>query len=197
MIRTSAPARSVALAVLLSACGAEGPPPEGSAADEAAPAEAPATDAATAARDTIAVAIRDQNGADVGEAMLEGTPGGVLIRARLHGVPAGTHAFHIHETGACEPPFESAGGHLAAEGEKHGFRSPDGPHVGDLPNVYVAEGDTLRFDAFADGVSLTGPAPALLDGDGAALVVHAGADDYASDPAGDAGARIACGAIAP
>ncbi|MDX1623790.1 MAG: superoxide dismutase family protein [Gemmatimonadota bacterium] len=174
------------------ACGPGEP-----ASEEAAARDTVAEAAPEAAPDTLAVAFLDRDGAEVGDAVVEGTPNGVLIRVRLDGVPPGVHAFHVHETGLCEPPFTSSGGHLAAEGSAHGFRSPGGPHAGDLPNVYVPESGKLRFDAFAGGLSRGGGGGglALLDEDGAALVLHAGADDYATDPAGAAGERIACAVV--
>lgn len=185
-----------------SACGPDEPASEeasdGDTVAEAAPETAPIDEApAGDAPDTLAVVFLDRDGAEVGEAVVEETPNGVLIRARLDGVPPGVHAFHVHETGLCEPPFTSSGGHLAAEGSAHGFRNPGGPHAGDLPNVYVPESGELRFDAFADGLSLGGEGGglAVLDEDGAALVLHAGADDYATDPAGAAGERIACAVV--
>jgi Cu-Zn family superoxide dismutase len=90
--------------------------------------------------------------------------------------------------------FTSAGGHFAPGGTKHGLMAPMGPHAGDLPNAYVAADGTLQLEVLAKGVNLTGD-NALLDADGAAIVVHATADDYMTDPAGNAGGRIACGVL--
>lgn len=127
----------------------------------------------------------------VGSATLTETPQGVLVHATLEGIPAGVHAFHVHETGKCEPPFKSAGGHWNPGTKKHGFSAEGGAHAGDLPNVHVPDSGTLEFEVLAPGAKLA----EMLDADGAALVVHAKADDYATDPAGDAGDRIACGVI--
>ena len=104
-------------------------------------------------------------------------------------------AFHIHETGRCDPPFESAGGHLNPEGKKHGKDNPGGPHAGDLPNLEVPDSGRVKLQLDVKGVSIDGGPGALLDGDGAALVIHDGADDYKTDPAGNAGKRLACGVI--
>jgi superoxide dismutase, Cu-Zn family len=120
---------------------------------------------------------------------------GVVVDARLINMPAGAHAFHIHETGRCDAPdFKSAGGHANPTAKKHGIASPDGMHAGDLPNIHVPENGTLRVEMFAPLIRLDS---SLYDADGSSIVIHAGADDYMTDPAGDAGARIACGVIIP
>lgn len=138
--------------------------------------------------------IEDARGRDVGDASLQQTPHGVLIIATLRGLPSGTHGMHVHERGRCEAPFESAGGHWNPEEKQHGIRSSAGPHAGDLPNVNVASDGTVRIELFARDLSLRGDR-GLLDDDGASIVVHAFADDYASDPAGNSGERIACGVV--
>ncbi len=141
--------------------------------------------------------IRDLEGDVVGRATLTEGEEGVVISAELDGLPAGTHAMHVHAVGACEPPFQSAGGHAHADDRKHGILSPGGMHEGDLPNVHVPESGSLHVEAFVIGATLgdgAGRLP-LLAADGSAIVIHANADDYATDPAGDAGERIACGVI--
>ncbi len=122
--------------------------------------------------------------------------GRALLRVEVRDLPPGAHGFHIHETGKCEAAggFKSAGGHLSG-GAAHGVESDDGMHVGDLPNLYIPESGNLRVEYFLDDVMIeSGPAP-LLDMDGAAVVIHAVADDYTSQPSGAAGARIACGVL--
>ena len=122
---------------------------------------------------------------------------GVRLFAQAEGLPSGIHAFHIHENGQCEgPDFQSAGGHYNPTGNQHGWNNPEGPHAGDLPNVHVAEGGMLAVEYFTDAVSLEdGAEGTLFPEGGTAVVIHEGADDYETDPAGDAGARIACGVI--
>jgi Cu-Zn family superoxide dismutase len=139
--------------------------------------------------------LKDAAGRAVGDVRFTDTPNGLLVHATLSDVAAGTHALHIHTTGRCDAPsFESAGGHFNPTNRQHGFLDAKGPHAGDLPNVHVA-GSPLRVDLFVPDVRLrTGPAM-LLDADGAAVVIHAGADDYRSEPAGDAGRRVACGVV--
>ena len=139
--------------------------------------------------------IRDASGKSLGEAVLVQQDGAVQIDMTLTGLPKGVRAFHIHETGTCEPPFESAGGHFNPTGKEHGKDNPRGAHAGDLPNLDVPQSGRAKVEIMAKGISLDGGTAALLDGDGAALVVHAGADDHRSDPAGNAGKRLACGVI--
>jgi Cu-Zn family superoxide dismutase len=120
---------------------------------------------------------------------------GVFISAQLRNLPEGTHAFHIHAVGRCEPPFESAGGHYNAAQRQHGYLDPNGQHDGDLPNITVRSDGTASAETVAWMVTLRGGNAPLLDGDGSALVVHAGVDDYRTDPTGNAGPRLACGVV--
>ena len=120
---------------------------------------------------------------------------GVHIFAQAEKLPAGAHAFHIHAVGKCEPPFKSAGGHFNPKGAKHGWNSSGGPHAGDLPNVHVQDDGVLAIEYFTAAVTLDDGETGLFDEDGSAIVMHEGADDYQSDPAGAAGPRIACGVI--
>lgn len=145
---------------------------------------------------TASATLKGPEGADLGTVTLTQTPSGVLVRAELRGLPEGAHGFHVHETGSCEAPgFDSAGGHFAGGGGSHGFMVEGGPHAGDMPNITVA-GENLTVEVFNPRVTLQeGGEGYLLDDDGSAIVIHAGADDNASQPSGDAGARIACGVI--
>lgn len=139
--------------------------------------------------------LQDALGKPLGVATLTETPHGVLIHATLNGVPAGTHAFHIHTVGKCEAPFTSAGGHFNPAAKQHGIENPMGMHAGDMPNVQVGAEGNLTFDVLNSGVTLGNGANSLFKEGGTALVLHGGADDYKSDPAGNAGPRIACGVI--
>ena len=154
---------------------------------EKAPAPKPAALPAPSAR----AELKDQKGKAVGEVTLTESPEGILIKGTLKGLPAGDHAFHVHETGKCEAPFKTAGGHLNPGGKKHGALSAEGKHEGDLPNIHVGADGKAQFDTFAEGMKLAD----LMDADGSAVVVHAVGDDYQSDPAGNAGDRIACGVV--
>ncbi|MGD9739136.1 MAG: superoxide dismutase family protein [Bauldia sp.] len=139
--------------------------------------------------------------------MTEG-PNGLLVRAEFQDLAPGTYGLHVHETGACTPDFEAAGGHFNPTDAEHGFLAEGGPHAGDLPNVVVPESGRVTVEFFAPGLSVDpGPPPDaagnrpdpdpgyLFDADGAALVLHAMADDYMTQPAGHAGDRIACGVL--
>jgi Cu-Zn family superoxide dismutase len=141
--------------------------------------------------------IKNTIGDTVGDADLEQTPHGVLLKVNLHGIPLGVHGLHIHEHGRCDPSsFESAGGHFAPNKREHGIFNDTGPHAGDLPNVHVLAGSSTSVEYFVADVTLSpGSTSSLLDADGSALVVHSKADDYRTNPAGAAGDRIACGAI--
>jgi Cu-Zn family superoxide dismutase len=150
---------------------------------------------AAPAEQTAKAELRDANGRSVGSATLTQTPHGVLIAAHFSNVPPGTHAFHIHAVGQCTPPFTSAGPHFNPTNRQHGIQNPEGMHGGDLPNVVIPESGSAQVDVFARDVTLSQGANAILDSDGAALILHAGVDDYKSDPAGNAGDRIACGVV--
>lgn len=145
--------------------------------------------------DTASAEMKDRDGRPVGTITLSATASGVLLTGDLSQLPPGPHGFHIHEIGTCEPPFSSAGGHWNPGGKKHGFHEAAGPHAGDLPNLYVSADGKATVDSFVSGLSLTGTANSVLDANGAALVIHAKADDYKTDPAGDSGDRIVCGVI--
>ena len=137
--------------------------------------------------------LKNPKGESVGEVKLMQTPHGTLLHARFSNLPPGAHAFHVHTVGKCEPPFKSAGGHFNPGGKKHGFLAADGLHAGDMPNIHVPASGSLEIEVLNTLLKLDS---SLFDADGAAIVLHAGPDDYKTDPAGAAGARIACGVIA-
>jgi Cu-Zn family superoxide dismutase len=133
---------------------------------------------------------------EIGTAVLTETPHGVLIEFIVNEIPQGEHGFHIHETGSCETPdFKSAGGHYMPRGKAHGYESADGYHAGDMPNQFVEADGLMRGQVFNPQVTLAEGEATLFDDDGSALMIHADADDYSSQPAGAAGARLACAVI--
>lgn len=116
--------------------------------------------------------------------------GRTLVQIDVSGVPAGVHGVHLHETGDCSAEdYKSAGGHIAGD-HKHGVLVDGGPHPGDMPNMTVGEDGKMQGEVFLDLLDID---TMIKDDDGAAFIIHAGADDYESQPAGDAGSRIACG----
>jgi Cu-Zn family superoxide dismutase len=131
----------------------------------------------------------------IGAATLTGTKEGVLIELEVSGLPAGQWvAFHVHETGECDAAgkHESAGGHFNPTGKKHGYEAADGPHAGDMPNLYVGSDGTVRAEVFNAQIRLGEGEADIL---GRALMIHGGTDDYRSQPAGNAGERYACAVI--
>lgn len=150
------------------------------------------TNVALAASATILGA----DGKPVGRAELQQLPHAVWIRLEVNGLPPGWHGLHIHRVGVCSgPDFRSADVHFDPEGRRHGHAAADGPHAGDLPNLWVAPNGEAKLDVFATHLTLEGGPNAILDGDGAAIVIHAQPDDYRSHPSGESGGRIACGEI--
>jgi Cu-Zn family superoxide dismutase len=133
-------------------------------------------------------------GQSIGTVRAWQTAGGVSFRISASGLPHGLHGVHVHAVGRCDPPdFKTAGAHWNPAGKQHGMNNPGGPHAGDLPNVEAAANGVLNATVTLAGASMT----SLLDADGAALVVHAAADDYKTDPSGNSGARIACAVLQP
>jgi Cu-Zn family superoxide dismutase len=143
--------------------------------------------------------IYDLNGAPIGTAQLSQNANGVVsVEIATLALPAGTHGIHFHQVGKCEggaTAFSTAGGHFNPLGKEHGLENPRGPHAGDAPNIVIPPGGVGRVSFTTDRVSLTPGAASLFDGDGSSIVVHAGADDQVSQPAGNSGGRIACGVI--
>lgn len=136
------------------------------------------------------------DGAARGEAHVTERSDGLYVRVNVQGLVPGIHAVHVHMTGVCTgPDFASAGGHWNPTSRKHGMNNPAGMHMGDMPNMTVGADGTGQMEYRIAGAALSAGATPLLDADGAAVVVHAGPDDNVSDPAGNAGGRIACGVL--
>jgi Cu-Zn family superoxide dismutase len=147
------------------------------------------------------MALVNSAGQSIGSVRAWQTSGGVTFRIDATGLPHGVHGFHVHSVGRCDPPdFTSAGPHWNPTNRKHGLNNPAGPHAGDLRNVTVAANGVLGETVTVAGANLLAPPGtpgAVLDGDGASLVLHAQADDYVTDPSGNSGGRIACAVILP
>ncbi len=149
------------------------------------------------AQTPLKVEMKNAKGESVGVATITEKKGaGVQIALDLKGLPAGEHALHFHMTPKCEgPDFTSAGGHFNPAAKKHGMQNPEGPHAGDMRNFTVAAAGTAKATVSNANVTLGAGANSLFTNGGTALMVHAAADDMKTDPAGNAGARIACGVI--
>lgn len=146
--------------------------------------------------DAATTEMRDGTGRAVGSA--SATQVGDSIRVRIEGgaLPQGAHGAHIHMVGRCDAPaFTSAGDHWNPTGRRHGKDSPQGMHLGDLPNLLIGTDGRGTLEYTVPAASLGGGSRPLLDGDGAAIVIHAAPDDYRTDPSGASGARIACGVL--
>lgn len=180
---------------LLAACGGE------------KPAEQPQTPALTAAPDSTARAaagatadLADAAGKAVGTAKLSAdSAGAVVVDVDVTGLAAGPHGLHVHTVGSCDArndtAFATAGGHFNPEGKKHGLQNPEGPHAGDTEGLTVgADGHGTAHLTLTHATLSTG-ANALLDADGAAIVIHEKADDQKTDPSGNSGGRVVCGVI--
>lgn len=152
---------------------------------------------ASAASERANVEIKSKDGKALGNIVVTETTAGALIAVKLTGLPPGLHGFHIHETGKCEGDFASAGAILNPLGAKHGFTNEEGPMAGDLPNLIVPASGEIEVELITSLISLSASAEeSVFDGDGTSFVIFEKGDNYASDPEGDAGARIACGIFA-
>jgi Cu-Zn family superoxide dismutase len=141
------------------------------------------------------IEIRRPDASLAARAMVWQNGGKVEVRVQAAGLPAGHYGVHLHAVGRCEgPAFASAGPHWNPAGRQHGMLNPAGHHLGDLPNLDVDAQGAGRLEFAIAGASLSG-ADGILDADGTALVIHAAADDYRTDPSGNSGARIACGVL--
>jgi Cu-Zn family superoxide dismutase len=140
--------------------------------------------------------LKNTSGQSVGTARFTQAGNVVRILVEAKGLPPGPHGVHVHAVGKCDPPdFNSAGPHFNPTNKQHGALNPQGSHAGDLPNLTVAPDGTGRMETTTEQLSLGSGASSVWDADGSALVVHANADDFKTDPTGNSGARIACGVL--
>ncbi|QFT59611.1 Superoxide dismutase [Cu-Zn] precursor [Sulfitobacter sp. THAF37] len=155
---------------------------------------------ASAPQPAATAQLKLMDGTSVGTATF--TPGtdGVLVHLDVEGLEPGPKGVHLHQVGDCDAAteFKSAGPHIGDDGDTaHGLLHPDGPHAGDLPNIFVGENGTGQMEALTSAVSLTGTPDGMLDSDGASVMIHAEGDDHFTQPGGTTGARLACGVLEP
>ena len=142
--------------------------------------------------------LKTLDGREAGSIKMIETTAGVLLRIKLKGLSPGPHALHIHETGKCDGDFATAGAIYNPLGAKHGYLNDEGPMVGDLPNVFVPASGEAEVELLSPFVTLNRDAEeTIFDADGTSFILFEKADDYISDSEGNAGARVACGVIAP
>jgi superoxide dismutase, Cu-Zn family len=162
------------------------------------------SDGTSSSRNHVRVELQDAAGADIGFVKLTEQGGKVIVRGEVSGLTPGFHGFHVHTVGQCVPPFTAAGGHYNPGGVGHGS------HAGDMPSLLVLDDGTAEAQFATDNYTID----ELFDADGSAIIVHAGADNFANIPTryqsttegvfgpdsatlatGDAGARVACGVV--
>nr|WP_283163297.1 superoxide dismutase family protein [Sporolactobacillus mangiferae] len=145
----------------------------------------------------LVVSLLNAKNEEMGTAKLTETPRGVRIELEAEGLKPGIHAIHFHEYGSCTPPdFMSAGAHFNPQHKKHGLKNPEGPHAGDMPNIFADSHGRVKTVVFNPMVTLQEGKPnSLRDADGSALIIHEKGDDQVTDPSGNAGARVLCGVI--
>ena len=145
---------------------------------------------------TASAELKNAGGQTVGTATFTEVPNAVRILVEVKGLPPGEKGVHLHEVGKCEgPQFTSAGAHFNPEKKQHGALNPQGAHAGDLPNIVVDGAGNGRLETTTTRVTLNDGPTSLFDADGSAMVIHAGPDDFKTDPTGNSGGRIVCGVI--
>lgn len=141
--------------------------------------------------------LKRPDGTDAGIVTLSEDGSGVTVKIEAAGLQPGDHGLHLHTVGRCDgAKFESAGPHWNPTGRQHGRDNPAGAHLGDLANLNIGADGRGTASFTLGGVTLKGAQNPLIDLDGAALVIHAKADDYKTDPSGSSGDRIACAILA-
>lgn len=140
--------------------------------------------------------LRDALGNEKAQATVTQVDSGLRVRVSAAGMAPGTYGVHIHAVGRCEAPgYATAGPHWNPGGRQHGKDNPQGMHLGDLPNLVVGADGRGNLEYSVSGAGLREGSTVLLDSNGAAVIIHAGPDDYTTDPSGNSGGRMACGVL--
>ena len=179
-----------ASALLLLACAKPDVEAGGETAMAASDSPAASTSAASSA------VVRDAGGRELGTLTISEMAGSIAAEGVLRGMAPGEHGIHLHSLGRCDAPtFASAGAHWSPTARQHGTQNAKGPHLGDMLNFTVGADSTVTVHVMTASATLLGDR-GLMDADGAAVVIHAKADDYRTDPSGNSGDRVACGVVA-
>jgi superoxide dismutase, Cu-Zn family len=183
---------ALAVAGVLAACGREQAAVP--VAAEPAPAAAPAAPAPAPEPLTATATLKPAAGGSTAGSITFSEEGDlVTVTAFLTGVAAGTHGFHVHETGDCgDAEFKNAGGHFNPTGAPHGAPTDAAHHAGDLGNIEIAADGTGSLQI---STALLTVGPGANSAVGRAVILHEKADDLKTQPTGDAGGRIACGVV--
>jgi len=140
--------------------------------------------------------LRNEAGAEVGRVTLRERGERIQVDVRVTGLAPGEHGLHLHAVARCEAPgFQTAGGHLNPTNHRHGHLNPQGPHLGDLGNLFVSSNGRGEKTVELVGAEVRAGLKTFVGAQGLSLVVHAGSDDETTDPSGNSGARIACAVI--
>ncbi len=152
--------------------------------------------ASASAPPAASAVLMNAQGQSRGTVAVYQTDAGIMVKVAASDLPPGLHGIHIHDVGLCEgPDFKTAGGHWNPAARQHGLENPMGSHMGDAPNLVIAEDGTGTLEFTVAGAQVSTGTKPMLGGNGAAVVVHEKADDQRTDPTGDSGGRIACGVL--
>ena len=148
------------------------------------------------AKKAVAIIESRSDSRVTGKATFHESKGRVTLKISIEGAEPGTHAVHLHEKGDCTAPdATSAGGHWNPTSENHGKWVVAPFHRGDIGNIEVGANGKGTFSLTTDLWTIGGPAESDVIGKG--IIIHAKADDFTTQPTGNAGGRVGCGVVQP